>query len=161
MSIFIGLGTNLGKRAENLKTCLDIFGRNGMLVQSSSIYETAPWGFEKQPSFLNQVAEIDVSLEPMALLDFLKAIETLLGRQPTFRYGPRVIDLDILFYHERIIQKKRLIVPHPLVAERAFVLIPLAEIAPSFRHPQSGKSVLEMLEKVDKTGIHRFSQGKL
>ncbi len=143
--VFIGLGTNLGDRASNLEAARSALAVEMTILKQSSIYETAPWGFLEQPAFLNQVIEVETDLSPSKLLDFLKKTETELGRQANFRYGPRLIDLDILFYGKRVIQTQRLRVPHPRLPERAFVLVPLAEIAPDWLHPQSKKTINELL----------------
>lgn len=143
--VFIGLGTNLGDRASNLEAARSALAVEMTILKQSSIYETAPWGFLEQPAFLNQVIEVETDLSPSKLLDFLKKTETELGRQANFRYGPRLIDLDILFYGKRVIQTQRLQVPHPRLPERAFVLVPLAEIAPDWLHPQCKKTISELL----------------
>lgn len=156
MSVFIGLGTNLGDRLDNLDAVVDIFSHQGVLIKSSSVYETEPWGFAEQPKFLNQVIEINISLEPIALLELLKSIEILIGRRPTFRYGPRIIDLDILFYHHLVFSNERLTIPHPRIQDRAFVLIPMAEIAPDFVHPVFGETIAELSKKVDSTDVHLY-----
>lgn len=128
----------------------------GWLRASSPIYETPPWGIVDQPAFLNQVVQIETSLSPVKLLSFLKRLETQLGRIPAERYGPRLIDIDILFYNNEIMERRKLKIPHPRLAERAFVLVPLADLAPQLRHPVSHKSVSEMLSQVDSTGINRY-----
>lgn len=143
--VFIGLGTNLGDRAKNLEAARSALADEMTILKQSSFYETAPWGFLEQPAFLNQVIEAETDLSPSKLLDFLKKTETELGRQANFRYGPRLIDLDILFYGKRVIQTQRLQVPHPRLPERAFVLVPLVEIAPDWLHPQSKKTISELL----------------
>jgi len=129
----------------------------GWLKASSPIYETPPWGIVDQPAFLNQVVQIETSLSPVKLLSFLKRLEVQLGRTPTERYGPRLIDIDILFYNNKIVDRRKLKIPHPRLAERAFVLVPLADLAPQLRHPVSHKTVSEMLSQVDSTGIQRYS----
>lgn len=128
----------------------------GWLRSSSPIYETPPWGIVDQPAFLNQVVQIETSLSPVKLLSFLKRLEAHLGRIPAERYGPRLIDIDILFYNNKIVERRKLKIPHPRLAERAFVLVPLADLAPQLRHPVSHKSVSEMLSQVDRSGIKRY-----
>jgi 2-amino-4-hydroxy-6-hydroxymethyldihydropteridine diphosphokinase len=130
--VFLGLGSNLGEREENLFAALNrIRGLQGTtLVRVSSFRETPPWGVEDQPSFLNAVAEIRTALEPEGLLTAVKGIEADLGRTPTYRWGPRLIDIDLLVFGERQLRSERLTLPHPHILERSFVWEPLAEIAP-------------------------------
>ncbi len=141
----------------NLSHAIDALPPPVSVLRTSSIYETEPWGYHDQPAFLNQVLEGRTDLSPGALLDHLKQIETKLGRQPTFRYGPRLVDLDILFYGDQVIDLPGLAVPHPHLAERAFVLVPLAELAPNLHHPASGRTVREMLSQLDTTGVRKIS----
>jgi len=154
--IFIGLGTNLRDRQTNLQIASGSLGPEIMIQNCSSIYETPPWGYENQPSFLNQVLEVRTALEPLPLLAALKAIEAQMGRVKTIRYGPRLIDLDILFYSQRILETDRLTVPHPQLQERAFVLVPLHEIAPDFVHPVLKETITDLLKNVDTEGVVRL-----
>lgn len=124
----------------------------------SPIYETPPWGYLDQPSFLNQVIQGSTQLKPETLLKHLKQLEVQMGRAPTIRYGPRLIDIDILFYDDLILAGPELAIPHPHLHERAFVLVPLADVAPEFHHPVNGKTVRELLAQVDASQIHLYQQ---
>ena len=151
--VHIALGTNLGNRSLNLEKAIGFLGTIMEIQTRSSVYETPPWGVEDQPRFYNQVVNGYTAFSPLRLLDALKSIEHEMGRQKTVRYGPRVIDLDILLYGERIIHYRRLTVPHPRMMERAFVLLPLAEISPNLILPATTQTVWQALQHVDCTGI--------
>ncbi|MBI9044500.1 MAG: 2-amino-4-hydroxy-6-hydroxymethyldihydropteridine diphosphokinase [Anaerolineaceae bacterium] len=158
--VWIGLGTNLGNRIGNLEKAREMLSCFSELMKMSSIYETDPWGYEAQNAFLNQVIEIKTSLSPLNLLKKLKKIEGELGREPTFRYGPRLIDLDILFYEDALIDEVGLEIPHPKISERAFVLVPLAEISPDFHHPVLNCKVREMLEFIELSSVRLYQTGE-
>lgn len=151
--IFIGVGTNTGNRYHNLKMAVRKLALLAETRQVSSVYETEPWGYADQPRFLNQVIEIKTSLEPEALLKALKQIEGDLGRTPTFRYGPRVIDLDILLFGQRKLVQDTLTIPHLRYTERAFVLLPFTEIAPEVHDPITGLTIQDLAGRVDPSGV--------
>jgi 2-amino-4-hydroxy-6-hydroxymethyldihydropteridine diphosphokinase len=142
---FIALGGNQGDRPAMLTAALDRLAGAVKGVVRSPVYETAPKYVTDQPAFLNMVIDGRTELPPEPLLDMLKAVESDLGRVAGRRYGPRPIDLDILFYDDLVLETARLTIPHPRIHERRFVLQPLADIAPSFHHPASETTVAAML----------------
>lgn len=148
---FLGLGSNLGDRQAYLDAaCQELSAhQSARIIQSSSLYETEPVGYLDQGWFLNQVVEIETTLEPDELLHFIQDIENKLGRKRLIHWGPRVIDIDILLYGDRIIKAPHLTVPHPSMYERCFVLMPLREIAADLIHPDgiSTHQHLEMLRR--------------
>ena len=153
-TVYIGLGSNLGDRRRNLEAALEALRAHPQITVSavSSLLETDPVGGPPgQGKFLNAAAEIETDLAPEALLEELKRIEHALGRRPGPRWGPRPMDLDILLYGEEILETGTLVIPHPRLRERLFVLAPLAEIAPTARDPVTGLSVRDLLEKVSGT----------
>jgi 2-amino-4-hydroxy-6-hydroxymethyldihydropteridine diphosphokinase len=151
--IYLALGSNLGDRVANMETARKSLAPRIEIVRESPIYVTPPWGYTDQPDFLNQVIEVDTLLHPIPLLHKLKKIETEMGRETIFRNGPRIIDLDILFYVQEVYESENLQIPHPRLQDRAFVLVPLNDIAPDFVHPVLNQSVHEMLAKVDSSGV--------
>jgi len=156
--IFLSLGANLGDRQGNLLQALQYLSARALVRQVSSFYETDPVGYDDQPRFLNAVCEIETDLEPRTLLEFLLAIEKRMGRLRPFRNAPRPIDIDLLFYGDRVIDEPDLNVPHPRLKERGFVLIPMAEIAPDFRHPVDGRTLAELAASVGSAGVDRVER---
>ena len=154
--VWIGLGTNQGDRENNLFQARNLLDPEVKVLEISPIYQTEPWGFKDQPDFLNQVIKAETALTPSDLLKKLKQIERDLGREETFRNGPRLIDLDILFYDQMIIDLEDLKIPHPRIPERGFVLVPLADLAPDLISPKSGKSITEMLKEIDPAGVKPY-----
>jgi 2-amino-4-hydroxy-6-hydroxymethyldihydropteridine diphosphokinase len=147
--VYIGLGSNLGDRLNNCLRALERLERNGLSVaRQSLIHETEAWGFTDQPAFLNMVVEIYTARPPLELLALLKKIEKEMGRQETVRWGPRVIDLDILLYDEIVMKTEDLTIPHPLMQERVFVLKPLSELAEDYVHPVLKKRVGALLGEI-------------
>ena len=138
---YIGIGSNLGNKEGNIKKAIDLLRKKCKILEISSLYKTEPVGYKNQDWFLNCVVEIDTNFKPKALLEFLKSIEKKLKRIKIIKNGPRIIDLDILFYDNKIIKTKNLTIPHPRLHKRLFVLEPLDEISPNFIHPILNKSI--------------------
>ncbi|WP_339606393.1 2-amino-4-hydroxy-6-hydroxymethyldihydropteridine diphosphokinase [uncultured Roseivirga sp.] len=146
--IYLLLGTNLGDREKNLQIAKEQLTAHQLTIKKeSSIYETAAWGVENQPSFLNQVVTVDSDKNPERVLIIINIIEGLMGRIRNLKWAQRLIDIDILYYGNSVIDKPKLKVPHPEIQNRRFTLAPLVELAPNFKHPISGKTQLEMLEE--------------
>jgi 2-amino-4-hydroxy-6-hydroxymethyldihydropteridine diphosphokinase len=151
--VHIGIGSNIGDRKANCRNAIErLKGRGINIKKISSMYETEPWGIKDQPKFINMAIEAETGLPPERLLESLKLIEKEMGRTepcPTkSKWGPRIIDLDILFYGDKVINMERLEIPHPLLHEREFVLVPLSEIAPEKLHPTLKKTVRELREEL-------------
>jgi 2-amino-4-hydroxy-6-hydroxymethyldihydropteridine diphosphokinase len=147
----------MGNRLANLKAAILNLSPQMTVKIKSSVYETPPWGFVEQDAFLNQVVKVETYLEPEPLLRHLKRIEVVLGRVPNFQNGPRLIDIDILFFDNLIIRTPPLMVPHPRLHERAFVLVPLVEIEPELIHPILQRPVSKLLDDVDHSEIKLFT----
>ena len=155
-AIYLGLGSNLGDRLQNLQEAVRLLAPEVQVSGLSSVYETEPWGYTDQPRFLNLALAAETNLEPQELLVHLKQIEAELKRETTFRNGPRTIDLDILFYGNVVMDTPDLVIPHPRLAERAFVLVPLDEIAPGFVHPVLHKTVHDLTRQTDTSSVLLF-----
>ena len=153
VTVYLGLGSNLGQRDDNLGQAVELLAASPQmwLVRSSSIYETEPWGYTDQPCFLNCVVESQTTLAPAPLLELAKDVEQTVGRQQNFRWGPRLIDVDILLYGDQIVSiaDPDLQIPHTRLTERAFVLTPLVEIAPQAHHPASGRPLALLAREVE------------
>ena len=151
-TVFLGIGTNIGNKKKNITDATIIIGSvMGEIRALSSLYETEPWGYESPNTFLNAVIQIETEIEPQKCLDIAKAIEREMGRVHTKEgYEDRIIDIDILFYDDTIYNSGNLTIPHPLIEQRDFVLRPMAEIAPEFKHPISGKTMKNLLHELNK-----------
>jgi 2-amino-4-hydroxy-6-hydroxymethyldihydropteridine diphosphokinase len=154
---YLGLGSNIGNREQHIETALaKLAAPDVKVTRVSSVYETEPVGFTAQRSFLNLVVEIETELFPMQLLSRIARIEQALGRVRTIENGPRTLDIDILLYGRAAIHSAKLEVPHPRMAERRFVLAPLAELAPDLRHPVTHKTIRAMLEAAPPLAVRKL-----
>ncbi len=142
---YLGLGSNRGDRRANLAKARELLRAAGVRIRrASKIYRTQPVGFARQRWFYNQVLEVEAALSPLELLRAVEGIESIMKRRPSFRFGPRRIDIDILLAGKKVIRTRKLIIPHPRMAERNFVLVPLSEIAPDIIHPVLHRSALDL-----------------
>ena len=151
MHVWLGLGSNLGDRLAILRSTLHHLALDLQIKSVSSVYESAPMYLVQQPWYLNLVALAQTERSPLEVVGLCKALEKNLGRVPSVRYGPRLIDIDLLAWDQRVIQSTDLVIPHPRLAERLFVLYPLREIAPEWRHPVTGRSIDRMIQDLENT----------
>lgn len=154
---YLAMGSNIGDRLAYLAQALKRLATMMNIEQVSSVYETEPVGYLEQARFLNMVYRGTTRLTPQELLRFSKRTEQRIGRTPTIRNGPRVIDIDLLYYDALRVQEAQLIIPHPRIAERAFVLVPLVEIAPLLVDQTTGKTAREMLATIGTSGVVKFA----
>ncbi len=146
----------MGNRAANLKEAIASLAPQMEVKARSAVYETDPWGFKEQEKFLNQVVRVETYLKPEQLIKHLKRLEVALGRKESFPNGPRLIDIDILFYDDLVLYSPALTIPHPHLHERAFVLVPLMDIASDLVHPVKKKSIRELALFADVSGVRKL-----
>jgi 2-amino-4-hydroxy-6-hydroxymethyldihydropteridine diphosphokinase len=159
MNVFLLSGSNINDRINNLNYARNLIAEKiGNVIRCSSIYETAAWGNDNQPEFLNQALQVDTNLLPEQILKMLKSIEESMGRKQSAKWGPRIIDIDILLMDDTIYESPILTIPHPQMHKRRFTLMPLAEIAPDTMHPKLKLTVRELLESCeDKLAVRKTS----
>ena len=156
IKIYLGLGSNVGNREKNMVSAIEYLEKAGVkIMRRSHLYETEPVGFTDQDWFLNMVVEGETEFEPPELAEILSGVEKKVGRTKTFKWGPRVIDIDLLFYGNRLVHSKNLTVPHKHLHERQFVLKPLFELVPRLVHPGLKKTIRQLLNECPDTAIVR------
>jgi len=161
VTVYLGLGSNMGDRQGNLDKALDYLSQRMRVDAVSSVYDTEPMGNPEQPRFLNMVCQVKTMLKPKDLLTLAKGIERKMGRILGKPNSPRPIDIDILFYCDQVINTPELVIPHPRLTQRAFALVPLAEIAPTLVHPVTGKNIKQLLGELEKgvQGVFKLGNG--
>ena len=154
MRAFISIGSNIGEKLQNCLRAISLLDnlKGCKVIKKSSFYKTEPVGYKEQDWFINCAVLIDTKLDPYELLDRLQQIEILMGREKSFKWGPRLIDLDLLLYEDIIMDEEKLTIPHPLMHKRRFVLIPISELAPDLIHPVLNKPVIEILRSLPEDG---------
>ena len=146
---YIGIGSNMGDRQSNCQQAIELLSEAGRVTGASSLYYTEPVGYKEQEDFINAAAALDTDLTPTALLALCHSIEDRMGRTRTVRWGPRTIDLDILLFGDKVMNQADLIIPHPMMATRKFVLAPLVELAPEVLHPLLQKTVAQLFREIE------------
>lgn len=153
-NVFLQTGGNLGNRFQNLQTAVKLIEKEiGKILLQSSVYETEAWGFTDQPAFLNQVLQVQTTLSPADVMSKIHFIENEMGRVRVQKMGPRTIDIDILLFNQEVNNTTSLIIPHPFIEKRRFVLVPLSEISPEYFHPVLKKSVLQLLKECEDESV--------
>ena len=156
--IALGLGSNIGDREGYIRRAVEELSGKFSIIKVSDIYKTKAWGEENQPDFLNACLTAETDMSSEEILEIVKSIETELGRTESYRWGPREIDIDILLLDNQQINSQRLIIPHPELANRAFVLVPLTQIAPDLIDPRTNQSIAELVESNDISGVRLYMQ---